>query len=351
MKQSPTIIISRTDRIGDVVLTLPLSFILKQQFPGSRIVFLGRDYTQSIIEACPTVDHFLSWDAIQKLALNRQKEVFWQQKADVIIHVFPNRRIARLAKIAGIQERIGSSRRWFHWLSCNKRVYLKRRGQGLHEAVLNARLLSPLCDTSKFGKKVLSEFPVIKNQRRPGAKVKALLRGNKFNLVIHPFSKGSARDWPTRHFVDLIKSLPEDKFHIVVTGSTEESQKIKKKIKPLCKGFTDASGKINLNELIDLLATADGLVVGSTGPLHIAAAMGQRTLGLFPGQKGLSPDRWGPLGPRAKSLAAHRNCSRPCRFEHCLCMEEITVDEVREQVLRWEADHQQNPVSQLESAT
>ncbi|RYG01290.1 MAG: glycosyl transferase family 9, partial [Chitinophagaceae bacterium] len=39
------IIISRTDSIGDVVLTLPMAKIIKQQFPDCRIAFLGKEYT------------------------------------------------------------------------------------------------------------------------------------------------------------------------------------------------------------------------------------------------------------------------------------------------------------------
>ena len=44
------IILSRTDAIGDVILTLPVAAYLEQVFPETQIIFLGKDYTKDIIE-------------------------------------------------------------------------------------------------------------------------------------------------------------------------------------------------------------------------------------------------------------------------------------------------------------
>ena len=84
------IIISRTDSIGDVILTVPLAGILKQKFPNSIISFLGKTYTKSIIDCCEHIDEFLNWDEIQKTG--------FLTEYDTIIHVFPNKVIAKLAK-------------------------------------------------------------------------------------------------------------------------------------------------------------------------------------------------------------------------------------------------------------
>ena len=62
------LLISRTDNIGDVLLTLPLAGILKQQFPTMKISFLGRDYVRAIIEHCAHVDSFFSYDALTQLS-------------------------------------------------------------------------------------------------------------------------------------------------------------------------------------------------------------------------------------------------------------------------------------------
>ena len=69
------IIISRTDAIGDVVLTLPLAVYLKQQKPGCEIIFLGRNYTKPIVELCPAVDIFISWDDISNNSVEELKKL------------------------------------------------------------------------------------------------------------------------------------------------------------------------------------------------------------------------------------------------------------------------------------
>src|ERR1700752_1219164 len=93
------IIISRTDSIGDVVLTLPMCGIIKEKFPGCRIIFLGRNYTKPVIDCSIHVDEFLDRD---ELKLERGKEQLKTFRAEVILHVFPDKEIASLAKKAKI---------------------------------------------------------------------------------------------------------------------------------------------------------------------------------------------------------------------------------------------------------
>ena len=152
-----TFIISRADAIGDVVLTLPVGGWLKQAFPGCRVVLLGRAYTRAVAAACPWIDDFLSLDELERpaeaaavslpaarAAEEAQVAMLRQWSAQAIIHVFPNKLVARLARRAGIPVRIGTRNRWFHWLTCNRLVALSRRHSPLHEAQLNMQLLRPL---------------------------------------------------------------------------------------------------------------------------------------------------------------------------------------------------------------
>ena len=64
------IILSRTDNIGDVVLTLPMAVLLKKKWPGCKISLLGKSYTQSIAEHCTYVDNFLNYDEVLNRATN-----------------------------------------------------------------------------------------------------------------------------------------------------------------------------------------------------------------------------------------------------------------------------------------
>src|SRR5438045_7451988 len=87
------ILISRTDAIGDVVLTLPAPGILKEKFPYSTIIFFGRTYTRSVIDACEYVDEFINYDDFEKLDSNGKKKFLKGVNVDVIIHVFPRSKI------------------------------------------------------------------------------------------------------------------------------------------------------------------------------------------------------------------------------------------------------------------
>ena len=145
-----TFIISRTDGIGDVILTLPMAAVLKKEFPGCHILFLGKTYTQEVIRCCVNVDRFLDWDRIRQLSPEQQMTELKATGADVIIHAFPCAAIAQLAKSAGIQLRIGTSGRLFHLLTCNRIIWLSRRRSRLHEAQLNLKLLNGLIPRHEF---------------------------------------------------------------------------------------------------------------------------------------------------------------------------------------------------------
>ena len=60
------ILLSRTDKIGDVLLTLPTAGVIKKHFPDSTIYFLGRTYTEHLIERSSHIDHFLNWDELKE---------------------------------------------------------------------------------------------------------------------------------------------------------------------------------------------------------------------------------------------------------------------------------------------
>src|SRR5210317_1039145 len=117
MKAKQKIIISRTDSIGDVVLTLPVAGMLKKTQPDCELFFLGRSYTRDVIRACEHIDTFLDWDEIScdQDPVTRIRSL----GADIIIHVFPRKEIANLAKQAGIPVRIGTTNRLYHWKTCN----------------------------------------------------------------------------------------------------------------------------------------------------------------------------------------------------------------------------------------
>ena len=144
MKKPERIIISRTDSIGDVVLTLPMSGLLKQSIPGVYIMFLAASYTREVVTTSEFFDEFIDWSELSKMKPEQQVQELKKHKADAIIHVYPRKEIAVLAKKAGIPIRIGTTGRAYHWLTCNRLVPLSRRRSQLHESQLNLKLAASL---------------------------------------------------------------------------------------------------------------------------------------------------------------------------------------------------------------
>lgn len=335
MQNQKRIVISRTDSIGDVVLTLPLAASLKELFPGCKIIFLGRDYTRAIVRLCSHVDDFKSWDEAKNK--NKQDQLSWFKKlnADTIIHVFPNRDIARLAKAAGIPIRIGSSGRLYHYFTCNEIVPLSRKKSDLHESQLNFKLLKPF--DKKFTNLSLEQvnekygFKIAENNN---SNLENLIDRNKFNLVLHPKSKGSAREWPLEYYSELIDLLDTEKIKVFVTGTKDEGHLMKGFLEENKHKITNLTGRFSLEELTSFINICDGLVAASTGPLHIAAALGKLAVGIYPPIRPMHPGRWSPVGKNAHYLVADKDCSDCRKSLSCHCMGDIAPRQVFDLILK-----------------
>lgn len=329
LSSNPKIIISRTDNIGDVVLTLPLAQALKDKYPEAEILFLGKKYIKPLIDCCNNIDQFVDWDTLS--AMPEDKSTFFLKNigAEVIIHVFPRPEIARMAYKAEINYRIGTSHRFYNWLYCNKRVDFTRKNSPLHEAQLNFKLVEPLGITTipslvELGNRYgLMKIPLLNEEW------KKLIDPNKFNLIIHPLSRGSARNWDWKNYNKLIEILPQDKFKIFITGTESESAPITENILLYHPEVTDLTGKLDFTQLIAFITNANGLVAASTGPLHIAAALGKKVVGLYPSIRPMHPGRWAPLGPNAKCLALSKDCVDCKNGSHCTCINSITAEQVK----------------------
>ena len=226
---SQTFLVSRTDAIGDVVLTLPVCAQLKRMFPGCRVVFIGRTYTGPVVAACPWVDAFLNFDELQQLAEADQLAELRRYSAKAILHVFPNRVLARLARLARIPQRIGTRNRWFHWLTCNALVALSRQKSPLHEAQLNLQLLQPLGKSRLIPLPVLSEKAGLRPTEALAPERLLLLlarRPGQLNVILHPRSRGSAREWGLAHFGELARLLHSVGHRVFVTGTAAEGEEL-----------------------------------------------------------------------------------------------------------------------------
>lgn len=308
------ILISRTDSIGDVILTLPIALVLKKHYPDAHIGFLGKGYTKAVIEACNAIDEFvLDEDFLTTIPSH------W----DTIIHVFPRKIVAQRAKQIGIKTRIGTTNRLYHWWTCNKLVSLSRKNSPLHEAQLNLKLLTPLGVNEDYSLSALSTFKLMDAPALP-EHFKVLLAADKYNIILHPKSQGSAREWGLANFIQLIRLLDKNKFHILISGTNAERGLLNELFAVIGNDVTDITGKMSLKEFIAFIAHANGLVANSTGPLHIAAALGKDAIGIYPPLRPMHPGRWAPLGTKTKVFVTDKPCSDCSNIPStCSCMSNI----------------------------
>jgi len=134
----------------------------------------------------------------------------------------------------------------------------------------------------------------------------------------------------------LIRFLPDKKFQFILTGGKNEEAFIDEWRKLLPTNVLNLAGKLSLEELISLLNVCDGIVAASTGPLHIASAIGKYALGIFPPIRPMNPSRWAPVGDKAEFLVSAKNCS-DCRNnpQSCHCINDISPTTVEERILHW----------------
>jgi ADP-heptose:LPS heptosyltransferase len=318
------ILINRTDAIGDVVLTLPMAAYIKEMLPGAVVSFLGRTYTQPVINTCAAVDLFINYDEIKKISQTEQINYLKEKKIDIIIHVFPNKHVAQIARAAGIKLRIGTTNRVFHWFTCNKLVKLSRKKSDLHEAQLNLILLKPLGLASVPSLQDIIDHISFESRALLPPDLAGKLSGDKFNLIIHPKSHGSGMEWGLDNYAELIDTLPSDIFNIIITGSDKEKILLTDWITTLPGAVVDMTGKFSLPQLISFISQADGLIASGTGPLHIAAMAGINTLGLFPSVRPIHPGRWAPLGKKAEFMESGTVDIKP-----------ISAEIINEQIKLW----------------
>ncbi len=317
-------LINRTDNIGDVLLTLPLAAQLKVHFPGCKVSMLARRYAKDIVDISLDIDTFLCSDDFFSLEDAAAVEYLRAQAIDVFLPVYPNERLSRLMKKAQVPLRVGHVNRFYHFFTANKLLHIKRKRCDLHQAQMCMQYLKAFNLPFLLPREAL--HPLIRVQPLPHPQVKGFLDPTAFNLVIHPGTNGHTIEWPKQHFAELIKTLPPQ-VKIYLTGSAKEGElygdlALNERVVPLF-------GRMSLSELARFLAEVDGVIVGSTGPLHLAAALGTRVLGLFPAQQDLNIKRWGPLGAQASALEApHCAISRPKDPKRCDCMKYITPAQV-----------------------
>lgn len=150
-------------------------------------------------------------------------------------------------------------------------------------------------------------------------------------VVLHPGTSVPARAWPADRYAELCSLLVGSGYEVVVTGTAAE--------RPLTAhvvgrtGATDLAGRTSLEELAAVLEAADVVVVGNTGPAHLAAAVGTPVVSLY--APTVPAIRWAPYGVPTVLLGDQQAVCRDTRVTVCPfpghpCLSSVTaVDALR----------------------
>jgi heptosyltransferase-3 len=299
-----------------MVLALPMAKALKDHFPETKVYFLGRDYTQPVVEACSYADGFIKLEEFLET-----ETLINGEPVSAVVHVKPFAPVARRAKKLGIEWRVGTNHRVYHWNTCNKLINLSRKNSNLHEAQLNLKLLEPFGIDKEFSLQEISDSYGLTNLEPLRKEFASLIDKTKYNLILHPKSRGSAREWGLQNFIRLVKELDPARYKIFVSGTTAERQILQPLINEISHKVTDITGAMELGQFISFISGCNGLIAASTGPLHLAAAMGKDAFGIYAPIRPLHPGRWGPIGRHSEVFVLDKECHdcaknrAPC---HCI---------------------------------
>lgn len=172
--------------------------------------------------------------------------------------------------------------------------------------------------------------------RRPLPDVTDLLPGDGRDLVVvHPGASVPARSLTPAHAGRIVAALRDAGYLVVVTGGPGERDLVARTL-DACPGGThggvlDLAGRTDLAQLAAVLERAAVVVVGNTGPAHLAAAVGTPVVSLF--SPVVPASRWAPWGVPVRLLGdQHAPCrdtrARECPVDGHPCLTGVPPDEV-----------------------
>jgi heptosyltransferase-2 len=300
-------LITRIDRIGDVVLSTPIPREVKRKYPKSFITVLVQDYTKDIYQNNPFVDEIIVYNK------DENDFNFWQMvriirkyKFNYAFMLLPDERLNWLLLFSGIKFRIGVGHKLYQFLSFTKYINRRKYVPLRHEADYCLDMIR------KIGIEAQSINPEIYLSEDEEQKVNivknSLCINGKTIIGINSTSGNSAPNLHPAEYRKIIEQLLEfDNIKVVVTDHDPPAELLN------IKGVECINAGKPLRESILNIAATDILISSSTGPMHIAAALKVKTISLFCPLTACSPKLWGPLGNISEIILPQENyCSTVC---------------------------------------
>ena len=303
-KKQLNILIVRADRLGDVILSTPVFEVVKRHYPRSRISVLARAQVKPILEGLPSVDSFVTFDpdgvhsGIRGLIqLYRQ---FRKSRLSVAIVLQSNWKIALALLLARVKYRVGPLSKPHSYFCYNRGVRQRRSHVEMHETDYNLQLLKRL--GIRVGSRNIPTQVALSRQTVQSAKQWLISQGwdsSRSLIVIHPGMGGSALNWPEAHYLELAKSLVAEGRQLLISGGALEINLLERFQREFEESSTKVMffknrGEYSVEFFGAILSFAELMIAPSTGPLHLAVALGRPVVTFYPPIRVQSALRWGP---------------------------------------------------------
>jgi heptosyltransferase-2 len=328
------ILIVRTDRIGDVLLSTPVIKAFRDNCPHAYIAMMVSPYAKEIIEDSPYLDEVIiydkeakhkSWQASIKFALSLKKKKF-----DLSLILHPTNRVHLVTYFAGIPKRIGYDRK-FGFLLTDRIRHTKQLGEK-HELEYSLDLVKYLGIESKDKNMFMPIKPESEKWAEELFKHEGINKSDKL-LAMHPGASCPSKIWPNERFAETSDILVEKYgFKTLIISGPKDISLAQNVIKNMRHTAINLAGKTSVSQLASVLKRCHLFISNDSGPVHIASSVGTPVISIFGrNQKGLSPRRWGPLGKKDRIIHKEVGCIE-CLAHNCkkqfACLKAITVDDV-----------------------
>lgn len=330
-----SILVVLTMPLGDTLFARPALQAVRRRYPTANITALGLPSNESLLARFPELDDIIicRWRApwLAPIELLRLGSALRTRSFDLCIEMTPVG--ALFSSLAGIPARVGFGFRSLWWLLPDRPPTWRRR-HAVHHYVSLVRQLGataagirprlPLCDDDRA---VARQFLTAAGIDRDDVVV-----------TVHAGASSRLKRWSPRRFAELIDRLQSRQHvRVVVIGGAGDRRIAASVLRHTASRPVDAVGKLDVVQTAALQEQAALHIGNDSGPLHLAAAVGTATVGLF---GPTNARNYRPLGsddtvvhrPKACSPCTHfvggsSVLARPmCRT--CGCLDELTVDEV-----------------------
>ncbi|QOZ70577.1 lipopolysaccharide heptosyltransferase II [Bradyrhizobium arachidis] len=315
--------------IGDFVRNHTVVRVLKERWPNRPVDLLTTTLCAPLVDYMPGVRRGIVWDLPRsRLAVRRQFGLAKLLRAENYgtALVLPRTWKAAIAPtLAGIPERVGWVGEFRFGLINHWRWGERKLPRFIDE---NAALAQPV------GAPLPPEWPV-PQLRVPAEEIARWREANGLSagaaVALAPGSVGVSKRWT--YYPQAARLLAERGLEVWVVGGPAEKGLAQEIVAAGGSGVRDLTGN-DLRNGVLAMAAAGVAITNDSGLMHIAAALGTPTMGIF---GPTSPYLWAPLNGLAatvvqdKSVLSCQPCQRTiCKMNDHRCMRDIAASEVVE---------------------